>query len=250
MEFLIIYFLLFPLLEIIRFLIIRKMVDKSSMRYEVVAKTIILVGGTGLYLKALLYRYEFHEVPKIEHIEDLTLEEMLATLQREGVSLENVDVSNRRRVERLYTNVMAGVFPTKTGNELLYDAVFIGLTTEREHLYSIIDTRVSKMISDGLVDEVKSLLPYANDSKALSTAIGYKEIISYLEGDCTLEEAISLIQKNSRHYAKRQYTFFRHQLPVHWISVCFDDFQKDDSKKPSIGLQKKTLPGRERVFLF
>ena len=58
------------------------------------------------------------------------------------------------------------------------------------------------------------------------TAIGYKEIISYLEGDCTLEEAISLIQKNSRHYAKRQYTFFRHQLPVHWISVCFDDFQK------------------------
>ena len=200
----------------------RQVIDEIRSR----GKNIILVGGTGLYLKALLYRYEFHEVPKIEHIEDLTLEEMLATLQREGVSLENVDVSNRRRVERLYTNVMAGVFPTKTGNELLYDAVFIGLITEREHLYSIIDTRVSKMISDGLVDEVKSLLPYANDSKALSTAIGYKEIISYLEGDCTLEEAISLIQKNSRHYAKRQYTFFRHQLPVHWTSVCFDDFQK------------------------
>lgn len=200
----------------------RKVIDDIRSR----GKNIILVGGTGLYLKALLYRYEFQEVPPIDQIQDLPLEEMIATLQSKGVSLEDVDVHNRRRVERLYTNVMAGVLPTKTGNELLYDTVFIGLTTERERLYSIIDTRVSKMISDGLVDEVKSLLPYVNDSKALSTAIGYKEIISYLEGDCTLEEAVSLIQKNSRHYAKRQYTFFRHQLPVHWISVCFENFSQ------------------------
>ena len=200
----------------------RKIIDEIRSR----GKNIVLVGGTGLYLKALLYRYEFHAIPKIEHIEDLSLEEMLSTLQNEGVSLENVDVHNRRRIERLYTNVMAGVLPTKTGNELLYETVFIGLTTDREHLYSIIDARVSKMIDDGLVDEVKSLLPYAKESKALSTAIGYKEIISYLEGECTLNDAISMIQKNSRHYAKRQYTFFRHQFPVHWISVCLDDFQK------------------------
>lgn len=200
----------------------RKIIDEIRSR----GKNIVLVGGTGLYLKALLYRYEFHAIPKIEHIEDLSLEEMLSTLQKEGVSLENVDVHNRRRIERLYTNVMAGVLPTKTGNELLYETVFIGLTTDREHLYSIIDARVSKMIDDGLVDEVKSLLPYAKESKALSTAIGYKEIISYLEGECTLNDAISMIQKNSRHYAKRQYTFFRHQFPVHWISVCLDDFQK------------------------
>lgn len=200
----------------------RKIIDEIRSR----GKNIVLVGGTGLYLKALLYRYEFHAIPKIEHIEDLSLEEMLSTLQKEGVSLENVDVHNRRRIERLYTNVMAGVLPTKTGNELLYETVFIGLTTDREHLYSIIDARVSKMIDDGLVDEVKSLLPYVKESKALSTAIGYKEIISYLEGECTLNDAISMIQKNSRHYAKRQYTFFRHQFSVHWISVCLDDFQK------------------------
>lgn len=200
----------------------RKVIEELRKK----GKNIILVGGTGLYLKALLYRYEFQEVPQVDGIQDLSLEDMIAILKEKKISLDGVDLCNRRRVERLYAHVMAGTIPTKTGDELLYDTTFIGLTTDRERLYSIIDARVQKMINDGLVEEARSLFTRYNDSKALTTAIGYKEILNYLNGDCTLEEATAMIQKNSRHYAKRQYTFFRHQLPVHWISVCFDDFSK------------------------
>lgn len=200
----------------------RKKIEELQQK----GKNIILVGGTGLYLKALLYRYEFQELPPVAEIENLSLEDMITALQEKKVSLEGIDLKNRRRVERLYTHVMAGMLPTKTGNELLYDTVFIGLTTERERLYSIIDARVQQMIADGLVEEVRDLVSNYPNSKALMTAIGYKEIISYLNGNCTLDDAIALIQKNSRHYAKRQYTFFRHQLPIHWIPVCFDDFSK------------------------
>ena len=110
------------------------------------------------------------------------------------------------------------------GNELLYDAVFIGVTTDRENLYNRINKRVDIMIEDGLVDEVKKFYDQGIRSKAIMTGIGYKELYDYFDGNISLDEAIDLIKKRTRKYAKRQYTWFNHQLPVKWFNVDFDDF--------------------------
>jgi tRNA dimethylallyltransferase len=80
------------------------------------------------------------------------------------------------------------------------------------------------MISDGLIDEVKSLYNKDIKSKAIMTGIGYKELYKYFDGEITLEDAIDLIKKNSRHYAKRQYTWFNHQMNITWFNVNFDNF--------------------------
>ena len=110
---------------------------------------------------------------------------------------------------------------------MLYeDCIFIGLTTERNKLYEIIDNRVDVMINNGLIEEVKTLYKKYPNSMILKRAIGYKEIIDYLSGNITIEEAIDLIKKNSRHYAKRQYTWFNNKMDVKWFNVNFEDFSK------------------------
>ena len=81
------------------------------------------------------------------------------------------------------------------------------------------------MFEDGLIDEVKSVYKY-KDAKSLQTGIGYKEVIKYLDNEISYEECLDLIKKNSRHYAKRQYTFLKHQLPVTWFNVDYEDFSK------------------------
>ena len=175
-------------------------------------KTIIFVGGTGLYLKAALFDYRFSKEKNKE------LYQMC--LKKDEKCL--IHPNNRRRMIRfLQKETTASVEP-----KLLYDATFIGLTTNRDHLYEIIDKRVDKMFAEGLLEEVKKFYDQHLNSKALQTAIGYKELYSYFEGNLSLEETKELIKKNSRHYAKRQYTFFNHQMPVQWFSVNYEDFQK------------------------
>ena len=90
------------------------------------------------------------------------------------------------------------------------------------------------MFEEGLLEEVKKFYDQHLNSKALQTAIGYKELYSYFEGNLSLEETKELIKKNSRHYAKRQYTFFNHQLPVQWFSVNYEDFQKTIKEVSSV----------------
>ena len=101
--------------------------------------------------------------------------------------------------------------------------IFIGLTTNTDNLYNIIDKRVDKMLL-GLVDEVKELYSKYKDSRALKTAIGYKELIEFFENRISFNEAIELIKKNSRNYAKRQYTFFKNQLNLNWFNVNYSNF--------------------------
>ena len=84
------------------------------------------------------------------------------------------------------------------------------------------------MLEDGLLDEVKSLYDRNLRCKSINTGIGYKELYKYFDGELSLEEAIELIKKNSRHYAKRQYTFFNHQLPVKYFETDYDDFSKTE----------------------
>ena len=110
------------------------------------------------------------------------------------------------------------------GNERLYDFSLIGLTTNRDNLYEIINNRVDKMINNGLLEEIKSLKPYYLSSRVLNTGIGYKELYDYFDNKVTLEEAIDNIKRNSRKYAKRQYTFFNHQIPVVWFNTDYNNF--------------------------
>ena len=103
---------------------------------------------------------------------------------------------------------------------------FVGLTTNRDNLYDIINNRVDKMFAMGLVEEVANLVKKYPSSRVLNSAIGYKEVIPYLRGEYTLEETKELIKKNSRHYAKRQYTWFNNKMDVKWFLVNYAEFDK------------------------
>ena len=136
-------------------------------------------------------------------------------------------VNNRKRLVRLLNKLENNESITNNGNNLLYkDTIFIGLTTNRDVLYDKINKRVDIMFDNGLLEEVESLKDYFKTSKALNTAIGYKEFIPYFNNEKTLEEVKDDIKKNSRHYAKRQYTFFNHQFNLTWFNTNYNDFNK------------------------
>ena len=189
-------------------------------------KNIILVGGTGLYLKAVLFDYNFTEGTTYKEYNDLTNEEILNKIKSYNVE-ELPHVNNRKRLVRLLNKLENNETITNNGNNLLYkDTIFIGLTTDRNTLYDKINKRVDIMFNNGLLEEVESLKDEFNTSKALNTAIGYKEFIPYFNHEKTLDEVKDDIKKNSRHYAKRQYTFFNHQFNLKWFNTNYDDFNK------------------------
>lgn len=185
-------------------------------------KNIIFVGGTGLYLKATLYNYVFQEEPKnFNNYTDLTNEELYELALKKDSKL-NIHLNNRQRLIRFLNkeNIKhEECYP-------LYDAIYIGLTTDRQTLYERISKRTEEMFNNGLLDEVKSLIPYFKTSKILNSAIDYKELYAYFNNELTLEETKELINKNCRHYAKRQYTWFNNQMNVKWFDTNFTDFNK------------------------
>lgn len=194
---------------------LRNLFDKYSK------KNLIIVGGTGLYATAGAYDYRFNDEEKKDY-SNYSLEELYKLAKEKDINC-NIDKNNRIRLERfLQKDLTSLVEPT-----LLYnDAIFIGLTTSRENLYKIINKRVNKMIDNGLVQEVKNLYTNYPKSKILKRAIGYKEIIDYLDNKITLEEAVDEIKKNSRHYAKRQYTWFNNKMDIKWFEVNFNYFNE------------------------
>lgn len=182
-------------------------------------KNIIIVGGTGLYIKAALYNYVFGEDINNLSYDELSNDELYEmVLKKDSDSL--IHKNNRKRMIRFLNR--KDVFKDK--DTLLYDCIFIGLTTTREKLYDIINLRVDKMIEDGLIDEVKSFYDKNIRSKAISTGIGYKELYDYFDGNISLDDAINLIKSRSRKYAKRQYTWFNNQMDVKWFDVDFSNF--------------------------
>lgn len=184
-------------------------------------RNIILVGGTGLYIKAGLYNYEFEEesYEDINTYEGYTNEELYKMVKEIDPETE-IHINNRKRLIRRLNKKTEG----KDKNTLLYDAIFIGLTTSRETLYERINLRVDKMVQDGLLEEVKSLYDRNIKSKSIMTGIGYKELYEYFDGTISLEEALELIKQRSRKYAKRQYTWFNNQMDIKWFDVDFKDF--------------------------
>ena len=198
----------------------RSLIDKLLKE----KKNIIMVGGTGLYLKATLYDYRFNKEENTTSYDDLSIEELLNRISKYNYIPK--DSNNKRRLVRELVKLENNEEIDNNGDKLLYNAKIIGLTTDRETLYDRINKRVDIMVEDGLVEEVSSLKDKFTTSKALKTAIGYKEFIPYFNSECSLDEVINKIKQNSRHYAKRQYTFFNHQLPVTWYQSNFTDFNK------------------------
>ena len=197
-------------------------VDARKILEENQDKNIIFVGGTGLYLKAALYSYEFSKEEKeINNYDELSNEELYALALKKDPHMD-IHVNHRKRLVRFLNKEEINISPSKP----LYNVIYIGLTCNRDVLYERINKRVDEMFEQGLLEEVKSFYDAGIDSKALKTAIGYKELYSYFDGDITLEEAKELIKKRSRNYAKRQYTWFNNQMDIKWFDVDFKDFNK------------------------
>ncbi|MGN0966719.1 MAG: tRNA (adenosine(37)-N6)-dimethylallyltransferase MiaA [Candidatus Coprovivens sp.] len=191
----------------------RRLIEENKDR------NIIFVGGTGLYLKAALYDYRFNKEETNNTYDDLTNEELYELALKKDPNI-NIHPNNRVRLVR---------FLNKTNIEdiepiPLYKHKIIGLTTDRENLYDRINKRVDIMVENGLLDEVKEFYDKKITSKPLMGGIGYKELYDYFDNKVTLEEALDKIKQNSRHYAKRQYTFFNNQLDVKWFDVDFNNF--------------------------
>ena len=202
----------------------------------------IIVGGTGLYIKGALYDYQFDESDahhdyfndKYKDYSNFELFEYLKKIDEKSAS--KLHYNNRRRVLRaIEIYELTGKKKSETIDEqkhvCLYDAYFVGLTIDRELLYDRINQRVDLMIEKGLEKEVRKLYDHGLTRNHQSMkAIGYKEWFDYFEGKCSKKEVTELIKKNSRNYAKRQYTWFKNQFDVHWYDVNIECFEESVNK--------------------
>ena len=193
--------------------------DLRKLLEEYKDKNIIIVGGTGLYLKAGLYDYRFTEETQKTDYSNLSDDELYDLVLKKDPNTK-IHKNNRVRLERFLNKEETELVEPKK----LYDHIIIGLTTDRETLYDRINKRVDIMMKNGLLEEVKSLYDKDIKTKPLTGGIGYKELYSYFDGIISLNEAVEKIKQNSRHYAKRQYTFFNNQLDVKWFDVDFNNF--------------------------
>lgn len=196
-----------------------------------VNKLPMIVGGTGLYIKACIYDYEFgvHDTTDSLLYEEYNkktndeLYEELLTIDEN--SAKKIHKNNRKRIIRALlihkvSNESKSDIENRQKHEKLYDAFIVGCTTDREKLYEIINKRVDIMMDSGLEDEVKNLLEkgVTFDNQCMQ-GIGYKEWKEYFNGNINLDEVKNLIKKNTRNFAKRQYTWFKNQMDVNWIDV-------------------------------
>ena len=198
---------------------VRNLIDDISSR----GKRIIIVGGTGLYIKAALYDYKFTSGTTYNEYVELSNQEILDRINNYKVEYVP-EVQNRKRLVRLLNKLENDEEITYDKDNCLYPIKVIGLTTNREELYERINIRVDNMINNGLIEEVKALKDYYKNSRILNSGIGYKEFYDYLFNNKNIEDVVEDIKKNSRRYAKRQYTFFRNQFDTNWYEVDFNNF--------------------------
>lgn len=209
---------------------------------------VIMVGGSGLYVDAVTKGLDyFPEVDAtIRHILNTELETHgLPYLQNklkklDNVSYKSIAIDNPKRVIRaleicIGTGKPYSSYLNKKNTNRNFKTITIGLTSERNIIYNRINQRVDTMLQDGLLEEVKNLLPFKN-LNALNT-VGYKELFNYLEDEWTLDFAISEIKKNSRRYAKRQLTWFKRNENTIW----FDYLSDSDEIIKICEIQKKLL---------
>ncbi len=193
----------------------------------------IVVGGTGFYIQALLYDIDFSEedsnVPIRKELEDIVKEkgaEYLHELLRDvdPESAEQIHANNVKRViraleyYRMHGEKISVHNAAERRKKSPYDFLYFVLTNDRKVLYERIEKRIDKMIEEGLISEVDNLLKKGYDNSLVSMqGLGYKELIPYLKEECSLEEAIYILKRDTRHFAKRQLTWFRRERDVRWL---------------------------------
>ena len=224
--------------NVVRF---QSMAKEALSRIYSSGKIPIIVGGPGFYIQSVLYDSDFTETDEDEafrqHLEDIAKEQGCEVLferlrKIDPKSCEIIHANNVKRVIR------AIEFYEKTGKPISehneeqhekrapYNFAYFVLTDERSILYDKIDRRVDEMIKKGLVEEVRRLKDMGCTKDLVSMqGLGYKEILEYLEGDCTLEDAVYRIKRDTRHFAKRQLTWFRREREVVWVSR--EDFREN-----------------------
>ena len=171
-------------------------------------KNIVIVGGTGLYIKALIENYNMGEVNREnikDEFKDKTNEQLVELIQKAGKMLKQEDYNNRARLLRYAELCTSNSKVTKLDESYKY--MLFGLTCDRTQLYNRINTRVDNMLKNGLLNEVEQIYKKYGKNIQCFKAIGYKEFIPYFKGEINLDKCIELIKQHSRNYAKRQFTF-------------------------------------------
>ena len=189
-------------------------------------KNVIIVGGSGLYVKALLYNYILEDKKEIDiDFSEYSNEELMDKV----LSLDpksDIHINNRQRLEgflKHYYETGKVIKKTDEINKKIYNFISIGLKSDRETLYKMLDKRVDSMFNEGLLDEAERL--YKMNLKNYTNIIGYRELNEYFNGNISLDEAKELIKRNTRRYAKRQFTWFNNQMKdIKWFNVNYDNF--------------------------
>ncbi|MFC4557205.1 tRNA (adenosine(37)-N6)-dimethylallyltransferase MiaA [Virgibacillus kekensis] len=193
----------------------------------------VIAGGSGLYIQSALYNYNF----STQQRSDKVTVELEKELELKGAAVlhnrlreidptqaEKIHPNNHRRLIRaleIYqtTGMTMTEFQKRQSADSPYNLIFIGLEMDRDLLYSRINQRVDSMLKQGLLKEVKSLYNKGYENCQSMRGIGYKEFIPYIRGEQTLEESVEILKRNSRRFAKRQYTWFKNKLKVDWYTL-------------------------------
>ena len=198
----------------------RKCIDDILSR----GKSPIIAGGTGLYFRILLEQYDLPEVPpnyqlreELKKLDSTELHSILRDLDSEAA--DKIYENDKKKLIR-YIEIIKStgkkISESRGISEPEFDVEWIGCNFPRDILYERINKRVDMMIENGLIEETKQLLNKHGRINNLLYTIGYQEIISYLDGEMTLDEASALLKQNSRRYAKRQLTWFRKNENIKW----------------------------------
>lgn len=216
-------------------------------------KTPIIAGGTGLYLNALLYDMDFSAPPRNDAFRDQLYKEASEfgpafihekLVKADPDAADRIHPNNIKKVIRALEAAEEGTKVKDFAKDLVptkdYSALMVCLSRNREELYARINLRVELLIEKGLLDEIKRLLAMGLSEGDISMkGIGYKEIIGYYHGQYSLDEAIDLVKKNTRHYAKRQLTWFKRYKDMQWFNISDYPSDQDCLKEIYKWLEKK-----------